>query len=95
MPLEDALKLIVRTFEAYIQEIREKATAPPPAPPPPAPARRDTPEFLPPDEHTAYLLNLLADNRILTLEELERVIGYLEKRRKVYLEQKGLTGEHP
>lgn len=47
----------------------------------PANAASD-PAFVPPSKHTHYLLNLLADNRILTLEELDNVMDYLSERRK-------------
>ena len=60
------------------------APAPPPAAaarPPPATGTGD-PAFVQPDKHTHYLLNLLADNRILTLEELDTVMDYLQERRK-------------
>ena len=76
MPLDDAIVLIARNFEAYMLELREKATAPVVAP---APAPKK--DFVPPDQHTVYLLNLLADSRFLTVDELDRVISYLQTRR--------------
>ncbi len=80
MPLEDALILVGRKFDEYIQDIRAKS-APAPAVPRAAgpPGSQD---FLPPDGQVHYLLNLLADNRFLTLEELDKVISYLNERRK-------------
>ena len=77
MPLDDAIVLIARNFEAYMLELREKATAPVVAPTPVAPKK----DFIPPDQHTVYLFNLLADSRFLTVEELDRVISYLQSRR--------------
>ena len=76
MPLDDAIVLIARNFEAYMLELREKATATVVAP---APAPKK--DFVPPDQHTVYLLNLLADSRFLTVDELDRVISYLQTRR--------------
>ena len=80
MPLDDALILVGRKFEEYIQDIRAKS-----APPPVVPRTGGPPgsqDFLPPDGQVHYLLNLLADNRFLTLEELDKVISYLNERRK-------------
>ena len=83
MPLDDAITLMTRNFEVYVQELREKATQRETS------SRKEPPEFLPPDQHTSYLLNLLADNRILTLEELDHVLGYLQKRRQKIIGTKG------
>ncbi len=80
MPLDDAMILVKRNFDNYIAEMREKANRLPPAAALPAVAPIPT-DYLPPDKHTHYLLNLLADGRVLTLEELDRVLGYLEDRR--------------
>ena len=96
MPYEDAMKLIARNFEAYLIELRAKSArsvtplvTPPagrPVLPPthvvPAavPSVVAKPEFVLPDSDTHYLLNLLADNRYLTLDELHKVLRYLELR---------------
>jgi len=64
MPLEDAIALVVRSFEQYRQTL---------------PPEKKT-EFIPPDKNTLYLINLLADNRYLTVEELREVMEYLEDR---------------
>jgi hypothetical protein len=92
MPVDDALTLVGRSFETYTQTAREKpaAAAPPPergaAPPPPA---RAPPPFLPAGPDISYLLNLLADNRQLTIEEIDKVIGYLRERRDKLYETDG------
>lgn len=46
-------------------------------------------DFIPPDEHTKYLLNLLADDRVLTVEELDKVMKYLQERRARLLAKNG------
>lgn len=99
MPMEDALSLVSRNFEAYVKELREKALAPPtpaPAPAPtPAPAALapSKPDFIAPDAQMSYLLNLLADNRHLTAEELDKVVQYLRERRDRIIESQG--GKRP
>lgn len=95
MPIEDAITLVGRSFETYMQTTREKAAPPVAAPPPergaaPAPpAARAPPPFVPPGPDISYLLNLLADNRQLTIEELDKVIGYLRERRDKLYENEG------
>ena len=96
MPMEDALSLVSRNFETYVQELREKATATPapvravvPAPGPPGPAKAAMSDFIPPDAQMSYLLNLLADSRQLTVEELDKVIQYLRDRRDRIIESQG------
>ncbi|XP_052818810.1 nuclear receptor coactivator 5-like isoform X2 [Mya arenaria] len=85
MPLEDAMKLIATSFEKYIQTQREKvsggAVAPAGVPPVPA-AVAAPPPFLPPSADISYLLNLLADNRQLTVVELDKVLVYLRERKE-------------
>ena len=79
MPMEDAIILVGRSFQKYVDGLREKAAAS--AAPPPvasAPAAR---VFLPPSGEVSYLLNLLADNRALTVSELDCVLKYLHERR--------------
>ncbi|ESO82865.1 hypothetical protein LOTGIDRAFT_96255, partial [Lottia gigantea] len=83
MPLEDAIALISKTFEAYLKERSEKLRAT--ALPPTAVAA----PFIPPTSDVSYLLNLLADNRQLTVIELEKVIVYLKSRRDKMLEAEG------
>ncbi|XP_045192584.1 nuclear receptor coactivator 5-like isoform X2 [Mercenaria mercenaria] len=89
MPLEDAMKLVATSFEKYIQTQREKAAAPTPALPGAAPAA-GSPPFLPPSADIAYLLNLLADNRQLTIEELGKVIDYLKERKEKMMINEGI-----
>lgn len=95
MPVEDAMSLVGRSFEKYVQTLKEKAAgaaAPAaaaaavavPVATPAAGAR--PPPFLPPSKEVSYLLNLLADNRQLTLEELDKIIMYLRDRRDKMIE---------
>ncbi|XP_005096661.2 nuclear receptor coactivator 5 [Aplysia californica] len=83
MPLDDAIALVGRSFQKYVDGLREKANAAAASPPPStvAPAAAPVRVFLPPSSEVAYLLNLLADNRALTVSELESVIKYLQERR--------------
>ncbi|XP_064599452.1 LOW QUALITY PROTEIN: nuclear receptor coactivator 5-like [Liolophura sinensis] len=74
MPLDDAMSLVARSFDRYVQSVREKAAPPPRPAPGPAP-------FITPEPGISYLLNLLADNRQLTVVELDKVISYLTERR--------------
>lgn len=76
MPLEDAVKLVASSFEKYIQAQREKVSAPPAGG-----ASSSLPPFLPPSADVSYLLNLLADNRQLTVEEIDKIIDYLGQRK--------------
>lgn len=96
MPIEDAITLVGRSFETYMQTAREKTAAPPVAAPPPErgaapapPTARAPPPFVPPGPDISYLLNLLADNRQLTIEEIDKVIGYLRERRDKLFETEG------
>ena len=68
MPFDDAMSLVARSFETYLQTQKEKAAAPASAT-----SRAVPPPFLPPPPDMSYLLNLLADNRQLTIEELDKV----------------------
>ncbi len=102
MPLEDAIKLLARDFESYVAELKAKAqqamtaaTAPAVAKVAETPSSGSSsgkPQFAPPDSDTHYLLNLLADNRFLTLEELDKVLSYLRERRAhLYDSQMGIN----
>ena len=80
MPLEDALALIGKKFEEYVREIRERGTAG---------STRGAEDILPPSSHVHYLLNLLTDNRYLSIDEIDSVINYLNERRKRLVEKRG------
>ena len=84
MPLDDAVDLVVSSFESYIQSQREKAAAPASAG-----ARAPPPPFVPPSSDVSYLLNLLADNRQLTIEEIEKIVDYLQERKNKMLIAEG------
>ena len=60
------------------------------SPIPLAPAPAPKPEFALPDSDTHYLLNLLADNRYLALDELDKVLRYLDLRYERLARQQGL-----
>lgn len=87
MPMEDAMKLVASSFEKYIQTQREKVAGPPATP---SSAQSAVPPFLPPSADVSYLLNLLADNRQLTVEELDKVIDYLRQRKEKLVGTEGV-----
>ena len=99
MPLDDAIDLVVSSFESYIQSQREKASAPAVATTAAAPgsatARAAPPPFIPPSSDVSYLLNLLADNRQLTVEEIEKVVDYLQERKNKMLVAEGRQPSTP
>ncbi|XP_074644149.1 nuclear receptor coactivator 5-like [Tubulanus polymorphus] len=74
MPLDDAMNLVARNFEKYIQQSREK------------PGSRPG-DILPPEPDVAYLLNLLADGRHLAMEELDKVRDFIAERRSTLLKE--------
>lgn len=85
MPIDDAMSLVARSFETYLQSLRDKSQAAPPAaaaPLLPATSSTEGAPFVPPGADITYLLNLLADNRQLTVEELDKVLTYLTERRE-------------
>lgn len=113
MPSDDAMSLVARNFERYLQVLKEKNTghastaapytssssqsmAPPqtastPSSHPPSNPVLSSPHqqglpFLPPSAEISYLLNLLADCRHLTLQELDKVLDYLQERKRELLE---------
>ena len=75
MPLDDALELVASNFEEYNAER----------------VRREKSEysFKMPDAEEAHLLGLLADNKYLKIEELNRVIRYLSDRRDALIVKAG------
>jgi hypothetical protein len=75
MPVDDAVSLIGRSFDAYQLTKREKeATAARPAP---TSAVRAPPPFVPPSQDILYLLNLLADK--IQLSGKNKVISIYHK----------------
>lgn len=68
MPLEDALGLIQRNFEEYLKSPKSHGAG--------------SEDFLLPDQRTSYLINLLADNRFLSIPELDIVLQYLTERKE-------------
>ena len=82
MPLDDAMKLVGTSFQKYVDGLREKAAAAAAPPAPPPGAQSVSRVFLQPSSDVAYLLNLLADNRALTVEEIDSVIKYLQERKE-------------
>ena len=80
MPYEDAVTLVQRNYEEYRKKKAEAAAA----------VTTQQSDFLKPDSKQAYLLNLLADNRFLTMEELDAVIQYLTLRREHALKKEGV-----
>lgn len=96
MPVDDAISLVSRSFDQYTKTTREKNAAALTAAPVAAAAATATPSsqrsagpFVPPSSDILYLLNLLADSRQLTIEELDKVINYLRDRRDKQLETDG------
>jgi hypothetical protein len=86
MPLDDALNLVARSFEKYIQAEKEKVVSQNATPT--AAGAAVEPAATPRD--ISYLLNLLADNRPLTADELTKVIVHLTDRRDRLLELEGM-----
>ncbi|XP_077993491.1 uncharacterized protein LOC144447378 isoform X2 [Glandiceps talaboti] len=73
MPLDDAMGLIARNFERYMQNLREKSSA-------------STLAMTQVELTIPQLLCLLADGKQLTADELSRAIVYLQDRHKKLLE---------
>jgi hypothetical protein len=82
MPLDDAVTLIIRSYDKYILERKERlgALATPASN---LPVSSHSEEFLPAGPRVQYLLNLLADRRFLTIAELTTVTDYLEERKRL------------
>ena len=78
MPLDDAIGLVGRSFEKYIQTEKEKVASAASAA---TAAVGGAGALAVPTKEISYLLNLLADNRQLTSDELDKVILYLKDRR--------------
>lgn len=77
MPLEDAIALITRNFDAYMRG--EKNSTLPNIKAPPLSERHPEP--------IQILLNLLADNRQLTTLQYDRIIKYLQEKRELQYKQ--------
>ncbi|XP_029641667.1 uncharacterized protein LOC115216451 isoform X2 [Octopus sinensis] len=77
MPLADAMNLVARNFERYLQQMKEESNSSKPAP---------TQVFDPPSFEIRYLLDLLADSRHLSIEELDKVLLYVSNRKKKMME---------
>ncbi|XP_078688328.1 nuclear receptor coactivator 5-like isoform X4 [Branchiostoma floridae x Branchiostoma belcheri] len=87
MPLDDSMQLVARNFERYMQDLRERQAAErassTSAGPAAAAAAAEQAPTIP------QLLNLLADGRQVTAEEIGRVIEYLQDRRSRLLQMQG------
>ncbi|KAK6630681.1 hypothetical protein RUM44_002850 [Polyplax serrata] len=84
MPLEDAISLLARNFDAYL--LREKASRPSEVSVVPATGPLTAINLT--DRHPEaiqVLLNLLADNRQLTVLQYDKVIAYLQGRKELQL----------
>lgn len=77
MPLEDALALVSRNFADYMKERRDKPAA--------APLGRGGS-----DTNIHAFLGMLADGKYLSIDELGKVIVYLEERRRRQAEIEGV-----
>ncbi|KAK7865812.1 hypothetical protein R5R35_001273 [Gryllus longicercus] len=84
MPLEDAVPLIKRNFEAY-RSGEKSSTAAVPTAVAVVPAGLPAPTSDRHPEAIQVLLGLLADNRQLTVLQYDRVIRYLQEKRELQL----------
>lgn len=85
MPLDDAMKFVSQNFDSYLQTLREKKRLEAP------PDYSRMPEgFVPPTDHVSYLMNLLADGRMLTSLELKEILDFVVVRRDKLLAAEGL-----
>ena len=97
MPLDDALTLVARSFEKFLQAEKDKVAAlssGTAAIDPVVPSGGLAP-FLPPPKEISYLLNLLADNRQLTVDELDKVMAYLMERKEKMQKTEGIPPPPP
>lgn len=63
MPLDDAMPFLSRNFDQFVDMMKRKISA--------------VADWVRPDSKVTYLLNLLADGRRLSLEELEDIKTYI------------------
>lgn len=65
MPLEDAMPFLSRNFDNFVEMMKQKITA--------------VNEWVAPEKKVSYYLNLLADGRRVSLEELLQVDSYVKE----------------
>lgn len=82
MPLDDAVPLIMRDYEAYMRGEKMPATIPTPI----SVVSSSVPLSERHPEAIQVLLNLLGDNRQLTVLQYDRVIRYLQDKREMQLQ---------
>ncbi|XP_069692035.1 nuclear receptor coactivator 5-like isoform X2 [Periplaneta americana] len=82
MPLEDAVPLIMRNFEAYMRGEKMPTTIPTPI----SVVSSSVPLTDRHPEAIQVLLNLLSDNRQLTVLQYDRVIRYLQDKREMQIQ---------
>ena len=83
MPLDDALSLVSRSFDKFLQAEKEKVKEK-------SKSTTVSASLLPPKD-IVYLLNLLADAQQVTVEEIDKVMAYLNERKDKMLEAAGIT----
>lgn len=81
MPMEDAITLVTRSYDKYMLEKQDRISSDKSQRSAEDMGMKKCPDFLRPTANTLYLLNLLADNRYLTVDELDTVVDYLQLRR--------------
>lgn len=79
MPVDDAIALITRNFDAYMRGEKTGSTLPMISAPVSLSERHPEP--------IQILLNLLADNRQLTTLQYDRIIRYLQEKRELQYKQ--------
>lgn len=77
MPLEDALSLVARNFDSYMSERRRPSETRAPVPAP--------------DLNINLLLTMVAEGKYVTVNQLGKIISYLEDRQKKQAELEGIV----
>ncbi|XP_076357856.1 uncharacterized protein LOC143250771 isoform X2 [Tachypleus tridentatus] len=77
MPVDDALKLVARSFHEYTLSLRFSNQKPEKKEPQVFTRRSPSP----PDRDIGFLLNLLADGKHLTMRELDKIMKYVQDRK--------------
>ena len=103
MPLEDAILLVSRNFDTYMQALRDRELRPPPAADPHAPKKGypgapGAVSSVVPSPYTrevSTLLNIAADGRPLTVDEYTLVIDEFTKLRNDLLKKEGRVPPSP